>query len=129
MLPTLATGDVTHVISCTRLPLFSRAYVEMIGEPGDEARTLPHIYFCGTCLGIHIPTTNISHSKGTKGTKLPLFPSSLVLYEVPLMPGWKPKAPHFESFWKLLMVNHRRMESFTLNKVKVICLHGWNSQS
>ena len=29
--------DVTHVTSRTRLSLFSRVYVEKIGEPGDEA--------------------------------------------------------------------------------------------
>ena len=32
--------DAPHVISHTRLPLFSRAYVEKIGEPGDEARAV-----------------------------------------------------------------------------------------
>ena len=33
--------NALHVISRTRLPLFSRAYVEKIGEPGDEATNTP----------------------------------------------------------------------------------------
>ena len=37
----LVPPDVTHMISFTRLPLFSRACnVEKIGEPGDEASNI-----------------------------------------------------------------------------------------
>ena len=33
----LIINDMLHVTSLTRLPFFSRVYVEKIGEPGDEA--------------------------------------------------------------------------------------------
>ena len=36
-------NDVLHVTSFTRLPLFSRAMLKRLGEPGDEARVYLHV--------------------------------------------------------------------------------------
>ena len=49
----LVPPDVTHVISFTRLPLFSRACnVEKVGEPGDKA-SIVQGFSCKCSLSLH----------------------------------------------------------------------------
>ena len=61
------------MISRTRLPLFSRAYVEKIGEPGDEA-TITKSIIGGLYLGsIGICTASFASCKKNGGALPTLF--------------------------------------------------------